>query len=129
MHHIKPWVAVVDDDESVRHALGRLIRAAGFDVETFASGGEFMLAGPRRSPDCVVLDLRMPQVNGFRVQEALRDSGTRLPVIVITGDHSEESRTRALAHGALAYLRKPVDESTLLDAIGTALASTAGDAR
>ena len=125
MRQIRPWIAVVDDEDSVRHALGRLIRAAGFDVETFSSGGEFMLSGPRRSPHCVVLDLRMPQVSGFRVQEALRETGTRLPVIVITGDHSSESRARALAQGAHAYLRKPVDESTLFDAIRTAMASNA----
>src|SRR5262249_40318899 len=116
MPHLRPWVAVVDDEEAVRHALGRLLRAAGFEVGAFASGGECMLAGPRRSARCVVLDVRMPDVSGFRVQEALRETGTALPVIVITGDHSIETRARALAQGAHAYLRKPVDESTLLDA-------------
>jgi len=125
MPRIAPWIAVVDDEDSVRHALGRLIRAAGFDVETFSSGAEFLLAGHRRSPDCVVLDLRMPQVSGFHVQEALGEAGNPPPVVVITGDHSAESSARALARGAHAYLRKPVDESTLLDAIHTAISARA----
>jgi FixJ family two-component response regulator len=118
-------VAVVDDEESVRKALGRLIRAAGFRVETYASGSEFLHSVQQHLPHCVVLDLRMPHVNGFHVQQALTDSGTHVPVVIITGDDSPESRVRALAQGARAYLRKPVDDAMLLDAIQTAIRPSA----
>jgi FixJ family two-component response regulator len=110
-------VAVVDDEESVRRALGRLIRSAGFGVETFASGVEFMQSLQLHQPDCVVLDVRMPQVSGFEVQAALVRSGFELPVLIITGDDSPESRDRTLRQGARAYLRKPVDEAMLIAAI------------
>lgn len=116
-----PVIAIVDDEESVRKALGRLIRAAGFNVETFSSGADFLLSLRQRLPHCVVLDLRMPRVNGFQVQQALAKAGNLLPVVIITGDDSAESRARALEQGARAYLRKPVDDATLIDAIQTAL--------
>jgi len=114
-------VAVVDDEESVRRALGRLIRSAGFGVETYGSGVEFMQSLQRHRPHCVVLDLRMPYVNGFDVQNALVRSGTAVPLIVITGDDSSESRERILRNGASAYLRKPVDDAMLIEAIHTAV--------
>jgi FixJ family two-component response regulator len=110
-------VAVVDDEESVRRALGRLVRSAGFGVETFASGVEFMQSLQLHRPDCVVLDVRMPQVSGFEVQAALVRSGFDLPVLILTGDDSPESRERTLSQGARAYLRKPVDDATLIAAI------------
>lgn len=115
-------VAVVDDEESVRKALGRLIRSAGFSVETFGSAVEFMHSLQRHRPDCVVLDLRMPVVSGSEVQSAMVRSGAVVPVVIITGDDSPESRARALGQGAIAYLRKPVDDTALLDAIQAAIA-------
>ena len=115
-------VAVVDDEESVRKALGRLIRSAGFAVETFGSAVDFMHSLQRQRPDCVVLDLRMPVVGGSEVQSALVRSGARLPVIIITGDDGPESRERALRQGACAYLRKPVDDTALIEAIQSAVA-------
>jgi FixJ family two-component response regulator len=116
-----PVIAVVDDEESVRRALGRLISAAGFGVETFSSGSDFLVSVKRRRPHCVVLDLRMPHFNGFQVQQALAQTCAGLPVVIITGDDSPESRVRALENGARAYLRKPVDDAMLLDAIQTAI--------
>jgi FixJ family two-component response regulator len=118
-------VAVVDDEESVRRALGRLIRSAGFGVETYGSGVEFMQSLQRNRPHCVVLDLRMPAVSGFDVQNALVRSGTGVPVIVITGDDSPESRERTLRSGARAYLRKPVDDAMLIEAIHSAIQGAA----
>jgi len=114
-------VAIVDDEESVRKALARLLRSAGFAVEAYASGAEFLGALPQRSPDCLVLDLRMPHVSGFDVQRALQQAGARLPVVVITGDDSPESRAQALGLDARACLRKPVDAAMLLDAIADAV--------
>ena len=116
-------IAVVDDEESIRKAFKRLMRSAGMDVDTFPSGVEFLEAMPRYRPDCVVLDLHMPGVNGFDVQARLAQSGSRLPVVVITGHDTPESRARALAGGAAAYLLKPVDGPMLLDAIAAAVST------
>ncbi len=118
-------VAVVDDEESVRRALGRLIRSAGFGVEMFSSGIDFMQSLQRNRPDCVVMDLRMPVINGFELQAALQRTGVALPIVVITGDDSPDSRERALRSGARAYLRKPVDDALLIEAIQNAVRDTA----
>lgn len=118
----RPFVAIVDDEESVRKALQRLMRAAGFGVETFSSGIEFLKSVQMHRPDCVVLDLHMPQVNGFEVQARLAQSSAHVPIIVITGHDTPESRERALEAGASAYLRKPINDQTLLDAIAAAIA-------
>lgn len=114
-------VAIVDDEESVRKALGRLVRAAGFDVQTYASGADFLHSLARGAPQCVVLDLRMPQMSGAEVQGALAQAQSKVPVVIITGDDAAEVRQQTLARGASAYLRKPVDETTLLDAIRNAI--------
>lgn len=116
---------MVDDEEPVRKALQRLLRSAGMGVETFPSGAEFLDALPTREPDCLVLDLHMPGVNGFEVQSRLAQSGSRLPVVVITGHDTQESQERALAGGAAAYLSKPFDDRVLLDAIAAAIAQHA----
>ena len=116
-------IAVIDDEESVRRALRRLLRSAGFDVETYPTGAEFLESILKRPPDCAILDLHMPGVNGFQVQQRLAETNTRVPVIVITGHDTEESHNRALGAGACAYLRKPVDDEILLEAIEAAVAS------
>jgi FixJ family two-component response regulator len=118
----QPLIAVVDDEEPVRIALRRLLRSAGLDVETFPSGAEFLESLKLHQPDCVVLDLHMPRVNGFAVQARRAEAGIGLPVVVITGHDSAETRERGLAGGVSAYLRKPVDDQTLLDAISAAIA-------
>jgi FixJ family two-component response regulator len=112
-------IAIVDDEEPIRKALTRLLRSAGLDVESFPSGSEFLKSLPTRQPDCVVLDLHMPVVSGFDVQADLAKSG--MPVVIITGHDSDETRTRALAGRPAAYLRKPVNDQILLDAIELAL--------
>jgi FixJ family two-component response regulator len=118
-------VAIVDDEESVRKALGRLVRSAGFDVQTYASGADFLHSLTRSSPHCVVLDLRMPQMSGAEVQGALAQARPEVPVVIITGDDAAEVRQQTLMRGAKAYLRKPVDETTLLDAIRSAIGQAA----
>lgn len=117
-----PLIAVVDDEESVRAALRRLLHSAGLEVETFASGVEFLQSLETHRPDCVVLDVHMPRVNGFTVQARLAQEKVRLPLVVITGHHSNETRERVLTAGASAYLRKPMDDQVLLDAISAAIA-------
>lgn len=121
-------IAVVDDERSVRKALERLFRSAGFAVETFGSGSDFLDSIQARLPSCLVLDLHMPQMDGFEVQARLAKRAARVPIVVITGHDSQESRERALAQGACAYLRKPVDDRLLLDAIRSALSGGCGAA-
>ena len=114
---MKPLVAVVDDEEPVRRALERLFRSAGLETETFASGGAMLEDLGRREPDCVVLDLHMPGMSGFELQDVLARRARQIPVIVLTGQDSPESFARATSGGASAYLRKPVDGDALLAAV------------
>lgn len=116
-----PLVAVVDDEEDVRHALQRLLRAAGFEVLVYASGSEFLRHAPESAPDCVVLDLHMPVQNGFDVQIELSRRRLAIPVVAITGNDTVEGRRRALANGADAYLCKPMDDEALIGAITVAI--------
>ena len=117
----RPVIAIVDDEEAIRKALTRLLRSAGLDVETFPSGAEFLESITTCRPDCVVLDLHMPLMNGFEVQARLAKLSAPVPVVIITGHDSSETRDRALAGRPMAYLRKPVDDQALLDAIELAL--------
>ena len=116
-------VAVVDDEEPIRKALMRLMRSAGLQAETFGSGAEFLKSTETRVPDCVVLDLHMPHMNGFMVQAQLARKHAALPVIIMTGADLPRARERAMAGGASAFLRKPVLDRVLLDAISAATAS------
>jgi len=121
VHKTPSLIAVVDDEEPIRKALKRLLRSAGLEVETFPSGVEFLESLTIRRPDCVVLDLHMPKVSGFEVQARLTESGAHVPVVIITGHDSDETRAQALAGMPVAYLRKPVNDQVLLDAIELAL--------
>jgi len=116
-----PLVAVVDDDADVRVALMRLISSAGFATETFASSTEFVSSISDHVPECLVLDLHMPEFSGFEVQRQLAERRPEVPVVIITGHDTAESRSRALSLGAWAYLAKPVDGDALLLAINGAL--------
>jgi FixJ family two-component response regulator len=113
-------VAIIDDDESVRRALRRLLRAANLDADAFASGRDFIDSLAAQVPDCVVLDVHMPGMNGLDVQLQLVRNGFRIPVVVITGHDEPQARAQCLAAGAAAYLRKPLDDVALLDAIHNA---------
>jgi FixJ family two-component response regulator len=113
-------IAVVDDEESIRKALSRLLRASGFRVETFPSGADFLGSLKNGYPDLVILDLHMPGLSGFEIQGAINALVRTVPVIVITGHDSPETRQRVLAGRAAAYLRKPIDEHLLFRAISDA---------
>jgi FixJ family two-component response regulator len=110
-------VAIVDDEEPVRKALRRLFLAAGIDVETFASGEELLESVKLHRPDCAVIDLHLPGSTGLEVQQRLARAGVRLPTVIITGHDQAGVAERVLAAGASAYLRKPLDEQRLLDAV------------
>lgn len=112
---------MVDDDDDVRVALRRLVSSAGFAVEIYASGAEFLHSVDGHQPDCVVLDLHMVGMSGFEVQGALARTHAGIPVVIITGHDTPEARARALSLGAKAYLCKPVDDEALLSAIGAAI--------
>ena len=122
-----PCVAVVDDEESIRRALQRLLTSAGLAVETFASGEEFLQCNRLDTLTCVVLDLHMPRLNGFDVQSRLAQSNSDLPVLIITGHDNEAARERVLTAGARAYFRKPVDGRVLLEVIGEVVAEASTD--
>ena len=117
-----PLLALVDDDEDVRVALTRLVASVGFAVEAFASGADFLRSIEDHEPDCVVLDLHMPGMSGFDVQAMLASAHSTVPVVVITGHDTPESRARAIRLGASDYLCKPVDDEALLAAIAATIA-------
>jgi FixJ family two-component response regulator len=120
----RPLIAIVDDEESVRRALKRLLLSAGFRAVAFSSGAEFLASLQTNSPSCVVLDLHMPGLSGFDVQSRLSTGGHAVSVVIITGHDTPESQQRVLAAGATAYLRKPVDDQILLDAVTAAIPSS-----
>jgi two-component system response regulator FixJ len=117
-------VCVVDDDASLRRSLRNLLTSVGFRVETFQSVEAFLDAGDRGSAGCIVLDLRLTGMNGLDLLRHLADIGSRVPVIILTAHGDDEIRRRSLQAGAVAFLKKPFQSATLLDAVRTALSST-----
>ncbi|WP_228878789.1 response regulator transcription factor [Paraburkholderia saeva] len=125
MVNLNQIVAVVDDDESVCRAIKRLLHSVGIAAETFSSGGEFLdtlAAIPSYRPACVILDVQMPGISGLEVQRQLAPTG--LPVIVITAHDELSTRQTALASGAVAYLRKPLNGAILIKAVEMAIGGT-----
>lgn len=120
MNTEKPVVAIVDDEASICKALERLLRATGISAKTFRNGGDFLRYLKTARSDCLILDLHMPEMNGFALIERLAQEGYRLPIIVITADDKEETYEKASAAGIKAFLRKPVDARVLLNAIASA---------
>jgi FixJ family two-component response regulator len=116
-----PFISVVDDDDSVREALGALLRALEFEVGLFASALEFLRSDRVRKTDCLILDVRMPGMSGCELQRRLVETYRDVPVIFITAHGDEERRARALKGGAVDYLLKPFSEESLMNAVRTAL--------
>ncbi len=124
-----PVVFVVDDDPSVRKSLTRLLKAAGWEVESFASGREF-LAQPRPDrPSCLLLDVRMPGLTGPDLQDALAGVGERLSIVFLTGYGDVRLGVRAMKGGAVDVLTKPVNRKELLEAVERAVAIALRDRR
>jgi FixJ family two-component response regulator len=111
-----PVIAIVDDDESVRRSLQRLVQAAGYAVETFASAGEYLAWLPRGQAACLVLDVHMNEMSGLELQRRLA-----APVIFITSHDDPTTRARIEKSGAAGHLWKPFDERAALDAIRRAV--------
>jgi FixJ family two-component response regulator len=116
-------VCVVDDDASLRRSLRNLLTSVGFRVETFQSAETFLESVHRENTGCVVLDLRMTGMNGLDLLRHLGATGSRIPVVILTAHGDDETRQRSLQAGAVAFLKKPFQSATLLDAVRTALAS------
>jgi len=115
---------VIDDDDSVRRAFGRLLRSAGLDAETFSSAEEFLSSAREDKNACIIIDIRMPGLTGFDLQERLTSEGIGIPVIVISAHDDAETREHARELGAIGFFRKPVDDQALLDAIWWAIWGT-----
>ena len=109
-----PLVAIVDDDASVRQSTRRLIRSFGSRAEAFASGEEFLAPASAARTACLVLDVRMPNMDGLEVQRRLAERGVRIPIVFLTGRASDDEERRARSAGAVEFLRKPVGTATLL---------------
>ncbi len=124
MSEARPTIAIVDDDESVCRAISRLVRSAGMNANTFASGQEFIdhiESLPSSRPDCVVLDVQMPGMNGLELQELLARKENPLPVIFITAHDETGVRERALRAGAVAFLRKPFNDELFIKTVHDAI--------
>lgn len=114
-------VHVVDDDASVRSALARLLRHAGFDVRQYASAAEFLVADRADSPCCLVLDVGLPGMDGEALQAALVRRGDELPIVFLTGRGDIDMSVRAMKAGAVDFLTKPVNRGALIQATRAAL--------
>jgi FixJ family two-component response regulator len=115
-----PYVAIVDDDASVRKALARLLNVSAFEPRAYSSGVEFLESLTTFAPECLVVDFQMPEMNGFELCEELMRAGVRIPTIVITAHDDSSCRERCRAVGA-AYLLKPLDQAVLVSAIDRAI--------
>ena len=134
MEAVLPWkttpaapVYVVDDDASVREAVGRLVRSAGWKVETFASAQEFLASPWADVPSCLILDVRLPGLSGLDLQQRLAKSGARTSIIFLTGHGDIPTSVRAIKAGALEFLTKPYADADLIAAIEQGFAHADGE--
>lgn len=116
-----PLIAIVDDDDALRNSLDNLLRSVGFRVYGFASAEAFLQAQPAPETACLLLDMRLPGMNGLALQRQLVAAHGSLPIIFVTAYADDDVRARALAAGAVAFLSKPCREEELLQAIEAAL--------
>ena len=115
------YVAVVDDDESFARAIGRLLRASGFEVHTYLSAEAFLAPPTRPQPDCLVLDIQLGGMSGLDLQRRLHEVGEPAPIIFVTAHDAPGVRAEAERAGCSAYFLKPVRGESLLEAINKAL--------
>ncbi len=116
----KKQIYIVDDDESVCYALKFLMVAYEFAVRTFPSAEEFFSAVPNSAPGCLILDIHMPGLNGWEVQQKLMKTGSNRPVVIITADKNGGLKEQALKMGAMGFLQKPFNDQELVDLINLA---------
>jgi len=120
-------ISIVDDDASLRRVLTNLFERAGFRVESFASAEAFQNSVHPHDTGCLVLDLRMPGLNGLDLLRHLKATGSRVPVVILTAHGDDEMRRRCLEAGAMAFLPKPFDRAALLGAVQVAMGNRGED--
>ncbi len=108
-----PLVAIVDDDASVRQSTYRLVRSFGYRAQTFGAGEEFLTSSAAPETACLLLDVRMPGMDGLEVQRRLAERGERIPIVFLTARASDDEERRARSAGAVEFLRKPVGQAML----------------
>jgi two-component system response regulator FixJ len=116
----KPLVYVVDDDEAIRRSISFLLKTSGYAVKAYASGAEFLAEAGRLERGCILLDVRMPDIDGMEVQQRLRETGVLLPVIIMTGHGDVDMAVRAMKAGATDFIEKPFEKALLFDALESA---------
>jgi len=116
-----PTVHVIDDDDSVRLMLDSLLRSVRLKVRSYGTTQEFLKASPPEGPGCIVLDIRLPGINGLDFQEQLREIGVRLPVVLMTGHGDIPMTVRGMKAGAVDFLPKPFRDQDMIDAVTTAI--------
>lgn len=116
-------VHVVDDDDSVRRSVGFMLKTSGYHVRPYVSGTELLKNARTLEAGCILLDIRMPGMDGLEVQQALHDIGVRLPVVIMTGHGDVPLSVRAMKAGAIDFIEKPFEKETLLSAIEQGLSS------
>ena len=116
-----PLIAIVDDDDALRNSLDNLLRSAGFRAQGFSLAEAFLRSDQARETACLIVDVRMPGMNGFELQRQMVAANWQIPIIFITAHADDEARARALEAGAVAFLYKPCREDDLLHAIDVAL--------
>lgn len=119
-----PVISIIDDDELVRDAVQDLIRSLGYAAATHASAEDYLSSDHHWTSSCVIADIQMPGKSGMDLQAQLIAEGNPTPIIFMTAFADEQMRTRVLEAGALAYLRKPIDDSVLVQSLEKALGST-----
>lgn len=122
-------VHLIDDEEPVRAAVGFALRNNGFDCLAYPSGDDFLRAAPTAAPGCVLLDIRMPRMDGLEVQRALNGRGVTMPVVMMTGHGDVAVAVEAMKAGAVDFIEKPFKNAVLLGAIGLALERPTADDR
>lgn len=130
MNDLTRLVHLVDDDEAVRRSASFMLRTSGYSVKTYASGSDLLAAATALDPGCILLDVRMPVVDGLEVQQELKDRNIRLPVIVMTGHGDVGVAVQAMKAGAVDFIEKPFEVAVLLGALdeGFARIQNAGQA-
>jgi two-component system, LuxR family, response regulator FixJ len=121
----QPVIHVIDDDNSLRRAVSRLLSAAGHRVQTYASAGEFLAAHDGHATGCLILDVRLPGMSGLELQEELSRRGNPVPIVFLSGHGDIPMSVRAIKAGAVDFLTKPVQRGPLLEAVKVALARNA----